>query len=126
MKKLIIGISALVVAICLGLFSFLNLENICENAIGQGETILLSLKEKEDEKSSTEIERFQAFYQKKRVYLGVYLNQEEFEELDLLFYAIDSFEKKEKTEDLIECTQEIIHNFKHIKQSEIPNFENIF
>ncbi len=126
MKKIIIGICSLLLAVLLGCLNFWNLQNICKKSIDQGERILASIEEGDFEKTNREIYDFLQFYDKKQVYLGVYLNHSEIEDIDILFYELEANKNAENPEALLESTEEIIYRLKHVKKSEIPNFKNIF
>lgn len=125
MKKLIIGICAFILAISISICSFFNLLRICKNTFAIGNQVISSVSSNNETEIENNISTFLESYHHSRKWLGIYLNHNEIEELDILFYEIENDLKRKEFENLQDTVQEILYYFRHIKESEYPSIENI-
>lgn len=126
MKRLIISIVCLALAVFLAVFGYCDLRRISLSLEKQTEQMLDTLQSGDIEQFRREVSDFLELWEKHEKVLGAFVNHEEMEEPEIM---IEMLKKQIELGEYTHASDELMEiqaYFAHLHDSETPKFKNIF
>lgn len=126
MKRLIISVVCLLLAVFLAVFGYCSLRHMSLALETQAEEISTAMENGNPEQLKREISDLLALWEKHEKVLGAFVNHEEMERTEILIQVLEKEANAGDYENLSDELMEIQAYFSHLLDSETPKFKNIF
>lgn len=126
MKRMVIAVICLVLAVGLAVFGFLDLREISSTMEAQTQSLISTVEKENATETTAQLQKFISDYEHYAKRLGAYVNHSELDEAELLVRGLQSKWESGDTESFTEDLEEIQYQFAHLASSEAPKFQNIF
>lgn len=126
MKRIIIAVVCLILAVFLAVFGYFDLRHITYTLEAQSNRALNALQSEDAEAIRQETEALSTLWEKHEQMLGAFVHHGELEETDLIMRSLpQKLESGDYTEISADLEELQLH-FAHLRGSEAPEFKNIF
>lgn len=126
MKRIVIAVVCLILAVGISVFGYLDLSRISETMQTQATALIQSASSEDTQETAARLACFLADYTHYSTRLGAYVNHGELDDTELLVRGLrDKFESG-NTEEFTEDLYEIQYQFAHLTSSEAPKLQNVF
>lgn len=126
MKRIIIAVICLVLAVFLAVFGYFDLRQITFTLEAQSERALDALQADNAETIEQEITALTALWEQHEQMLGAFVHHGELEEVDLTMRALPAKLQSGDYEEISDDLEELLVHFAHLRGTEAPEFKNIF
>lgn len=126
MKRIVIAVVCLVLAVFLAVFGFLDLRKITTELSDSAVRVIAAAEAEDAQAVETELQLFSEKYDKHKKRLGAFVNHGELDEADILARGLQDKAELAEYENLAEDLRELQYHFAHLHDTELPRFENIF
>ncbi len=126
MKRVIIAIICLVLAVFLAVFGYFDLQHITYALEAQSEQILNTLETEDTAAIEQEIEVLSALWEQNEQMLGAFVHHGELEEVDLIMRTLPEKLESGDYAEISADLEELQVHFAHLRGTEAPEFKNIF
>lgn len=126
MKRIIIAVVCLILAVFLAVFGYFDLRQITLTLEAQSERALDALQTDDAEAIEQEITALSALWEQHEQMLGAFVHHGELEEADLIMRTLpEKLESGDYTAIQADVEELQVH-FAHLRGTEAPEFKNIF
>ncbi|MGN0520596.1 MAG: DUF4363 family protein [Candidatus Fimenecus sp.] len=126
MKRIVIAVVCLVLAIGLAVFGYVDLNQISDKMQAEAQMLIQSAQQENATETAAQLETFLNDYEHYAVRLGAYVNHGELDDAELLVRGLSDKLENGNTEEFTEDLYEIQYQFAHLSGSESPKFQNVF
>lgn len=126
MKRIVIAIVCLVLAVGLAVFGYIDLNRISDKMQVQAQTLIQSAQQDNTAETAVQLATFLHDYEHYAVRLGAYVNHGELDDTELLVRGLSDKLQNGNTEEFTEDLYEIQYQFAHLSGSESPKIQNVF
>ncbi len=126
MKRIIIAVICLVLAVALAVFGYMDLRKISKTMQSEAETLIQAVQTGETFETDAQLQVFLDDYERYAKRLGAYVNHGELDDAEILVRGLSDKLREGNTEELTEDLYEIQYHFAHLTNSEKPKFQNVF
>lgn len=126
MKRIVIAVVCLVLAIGLAVFGYIDLNRISDKMQTEAQRLIQTAENEIPAETAAQLQVFLADYTHYAKRLGAYVNHGELDNAELLVRGLSDKLQNGNTEDFTEDLYEIQYQFAHLAGSEAPKVENIF
>lgn len=126
MKRIVIAVVCLMLAVFLAVFGFLDLRKITAELSVSAARVIAAAEAEDAQAVETELQLFSEKYDKHKKMLGAFVNHGELDEADILARGLQDKAELAEYENLAEDLRELQYHFAHLHDTELPRFENIF
>ena len=120
-------IACLVFALCLavGLFSLFYVRASGEETVTLLERSIRQAEEEQYTAAAESLRQAKQLWEGRETVLGVFLHQEEVDEILALFAQLEAFIKLEDLDDYLAACGELTARLEHVRRMELPTVENV-
>ncbi|MGN0571332.1 MAG: DUF4363 family protein [Candidatus Fimenecus sp.] len=126
MKRIVIAVVCLVLAIGLAVFGYIDLNRISDKMQAEAQTLIQSVESENPTETAAQLETFLNDYEHYAIRLGAYVNHGELDDAELLVRGLSDKLQNGNIEEFTEDLYEIQYQFAHLSGSESPKFQNVF
>ena len=126
MKRIVIAVVCLVLAVGLAVFGYMDLNRISDKMQAQAQMLIQSAEQENTAETAAQLETFLHDYEHYAVRLGAYVNHGELDDAELLVRGLSDKLQNGNTEEFTEDLYEIHYPFAHLSGSESPKIQNVF
>lgn len=126
MKRIVIAVVCLLLAIFLAVFGFWDLRKITTELTDSAARVITAAEAEDAQAVETELQTFSAQFDRHKKMLGAFVNHGELDEADILARGLQDKAAQAQYEELAEDLRELQYHFAHLHDTELPRFENIF
>lgn len=126
MKRMIIAVVCLVLAVGISVFGFMDLHSISKTMQAEASELIQSAASENPQETAAYLDRFLDDYEHYATRLGAYVNHGELDDAELLVRGLRDKWESGNTEEFTEDLYEIQYQFAHLTHSETPKFQNVF
>ncbi len=126
MKRIIIAVICLVLAVGLAVFGYMDLRKISKTMQSEAETLIQSVQAGKDTETDAQLQVFLDDYERYAKRLGAYVNHGELDDAEMLVRGLSDKLQAGDTEELTADLYELQYQFAHLTDSEKPKFQNVF
>lgn len=126
MKRIVIAVVCLVLAIGLAVFGYMDLTRISDRMQTEAKSLIQTAETETQTETAAQLQVFLTDYAHYAKRLGAYVNHGELDDAELLVRGLSDKLQNGNTEDFTEDLYEIQYQFAHLAGSEAPKVENIF
>lgn len=126
MKRIVIAVVCLVLAVGLAVFGYIDLNRISDKMQAQAQMLIQSAEQDNTAETAAQLETFLQDYKHYAVRLGAYVNHGELDDAELLVRGLSDKLQNGNTEEFTEDLYEIQYQFAHLSGSESPKIQNVF
>ncbi len=126
MKRIIIAVICLVLAVGLAVFGYMDLRKISKTMQSEAETLIQSVQAGKGTETDAQLQVFLDDYERYAKRLGAYVNHGELDDAEMLVRGLSDKLQAGDTEELTADLYELQYQFAHLTDSEKPKFQNVF
>lgn len=126
MKRIVIAVVCLILAIGLAVFGYMDLTRISEKMQEETQSLIQTAENETQTATAEQLQVFLTDYTHYAKRLGAYVNHGELDDAELLVRGLSDKLQNGNTEDFTEDLYAIQYQFSHLSGSEAPKVENIF
>jgi len=126
MKRIIIAVICLVLAVVLAVFGYMDLRKISKTMQSEAEMLIQTIEAGKDTETDAQLQVFLGDYERYAKRLGAYVNHGELDDAEILVRGLSDKLQSGNTEELTADLYELQYHFAHLTDSEKPKFQNVF
>lgn len=126
MKRIVIAVVCLVLAIGLAVFGYVDLRKISDTMQSETEILITAATADNAEETAAKLQIFLADYERYAKRLGAYVHHGELDDTEILVRGLADKLENGNTEEFTEDLYTIQYQFAHLMNSETPKFQNVF
>ncbi len=126
MKRIIIAVICLVLAVGLAVFGYMDLRQISKTMQSEAETLIQTVEAGKGAETDKQLQVFLDNYERYAKRLGAYVNHGELDDAEILVRGLSDKLQAGNTEELTADLYELQYQFAHLTDSEMPKFQNVF
>ena len=126
MKRIVIAVVCLILAVGISVFGYLDLTRISEAMQTQASALIQSASTENTQGTAAQLACFLEDYTRYSTRLGAYVNHGELDDTELLVRGLQDKFESGNTEEFTEDLYEIQYQFAHLTGSESPKLQNVF